>query len=225
MKIVSSKIIYCKHVIFCIYTLTTFFLMIMFESCSNSSQKQSQYSNKNIKPFLSSKPINIQEEYIIQDSTLKYDTFSFFQKELPIELKGCEYEESNYPNKEHFYRNGTEYIAYCSFNINKNIYALISLGIADCYIPIISTYIKDSIIDMKEVNIGFGDLYCGETTGDYLRIDTNYNIYVSDTITEYICESLDSIKVKRIKYVLYKVGYISFDGQITISDTMRKKID
>lgn len=224
MKTVFTKIIYFKHIISCVSIVTISSIMLLCESCGGNSKKQSQYSDNSIKQVIPSKPVNIQEEYIIQDSIMEYGVFSSLQKELPIEIKGCEYEEGSSPEEKHYHRNGTEYIAYCRFNINHDVYALISLGLADCYIPIISTYIKDSLIDEKEVNIGFGDIYSGETTGDYLRIDQNHDIYVSDTVTEYTCETLDTTNKKRIKYVLYKVGNISSDGRITISNIIRKII-
>lgn len=47
-------------------------------------------------------------------------------------------------------------------------------------------------------------------------------MYQIQLLNIYLCETTDVIQTK---YVLYKVGTISMDGKITISDTMQRIID
>ena len=221
MRITVNKKLFIKRFIPYWVIVLIFSIVLLFKGYSNDLKPQFRYVKPMHKHFSSSQNYSFQESDAVYDSMLRYNITSFPYQELPIEIKGCDYEE-NCSEDEYLHRDGSIYVPYCRFNIHQNIKALIYLGIADCYIPVVVTYSNDSIIDEKALNIGFGDIYCGETTEDFLRIDTNYNIYVSDTITKYLCETPDVVQTK---YVLYKVGTIFMDGKITISDTMLKIIN
>lgn len=156
---------------------------------------------------------------------LKY----FSHATLPIIIKGCsinvdklfefQANESRKFNKDYSY-------AYCQMPTNGNFIATIALGVADCYLPVLTTYtLKGEIIDKKVLSIGYGEIDCGEHTEDYMILEKDYKIYISDTIN--ICEcdsSYNVIEETCEQYVIYKKGRLLPDGKIELTEEIRKNL-
>ncbi len=116
--------------------------------------------------------------------------------------------------------------AYCQIPTNGNFIATITLGVADCYLPVLTTYtLNGEIIDEKALAIGYGLVDCGHHTEDYMILKKDYTIYVSDTLK--VCECDSSYKIIEEtceQYVIYREGRLLSDGKIELTKTLRKNI-
>jgi len=135
------------------------------------------------------------------EANRQFDSFrhNFAPANLPLTIKGCylvaaikadnyvELTKKRYPL---YVDNDNGDIAYCLFKTNGDYTALISLGRADCYIPILTTYDRvGKKIDEKEINIGGCGFDCGFTCEEFMTIKADYTIYTSDTITSFECDT------------------------------------
>jgi len=146
---------------------------------------------------------------------------------LPIKMKGC-FGNSHYLPLIHpdslNAENEEGTVHYCTFKTNGDYYAAIDLGLADCALPILTTYDKDGkIIDRKSILIG----HCGAGPGfsceEFAMISEDYTIYTSDTISiaepDTMCEDMPGTT---LTYVLYKKGKLLNSGKIELTDTLSK---
>jgi hypothetical protein len=145
---------------------------------------------------------------------------------LPTVVKGCDmgldglYE---FDGKE-FSQFSAEY----SFSLNQipsngNFIALISLGAADCFLPVLTTYsLEGEKIDEETIAIGYCGSDCGYSCSEYMTINEDYVIYVSDTISSSECDSLGQVIPSTTEnYVIYQEGKLLVDGKIQLNKEKR----
>jgi len=156
----------------------------------------------------------------------------FENSDLPMTVKACrmsrdkEFPELTSDKYSPFIPKGQIELAYCKFKTNGDFIATVSLGLADCLLPILTTWTKDG----KQINrqtIGIG--YCGSGPGynceEFMRIDKNFVLYTSDTIASYDLDSLDrTISGTLRNYVIYKQGKLLSSGKIELSDTIKRNL-
>lgn len=130
---------------------------------------------------------------------------SFPILELPIVLKGCKLDYSKLLSVN---KGNTYYVG--KFETNGNYFATITLGLADCMLPIMTTYNKmGKLIDSKMLAIG----YCGSgpcfEREKYMIIKKDFSLYTSDTIASSECdENYDPIPGTESLEVIYKKGNV-----------------
>jgi hypothetical protein len=144
---------------------------------------------------------------------------------LPLKIRGCK--ENGLPlmnnsDLEKTQDDGT--IPYCTFNTNGEYYAVIRLGLADCFLPQLITYdLNGKKIDAKTIAIG----YCGCGPGfhceEFTVIQKDFTIYTSDTISIAEVDSLGyEIKSTLEKYIVYKKGKLLNTGKIELTGEIKK---
>ncbi len=153
----------------------------------------------------------------------------FKQTELPVAVKGCyedidgltEFDGSNFSQFTDAY-----HFSYKQIPSNGNYIAVISLQIADCFIPVLTTYKPDgTIIDKKVIAIGQCGHDCGYECEEFMTIKADYSIYTSDTITSCECDDMWEIIPGTCEdFVIYKEGKINNDGKIELSDEIKKPL-
>jgi hypothetical protein len=120
--------------------------------------------------------------------------------DLPVIIRGCG--EVNATKKIREKGNGIELTTdnsyfktsepvYGQIPTNGEFLATISLGVADCFIPILTTFNKNGTqIDRKSISIGYCGSDCGYSCSEFMSIDRDYAIFTSDTVMTYDCDSL-----------------------------------
>ena len=155
---------------------------------------------------------------------------NFKKVELPISIKGCLLTSDGLKEidgKKFDKYNPENSYAYRQIPTNGTYLATITLGIADCYLPVLTTYKPNGeIIDKKTIAIGGCGSDCGFTCEEFMKIDKDYKIYTSDTISTYECDSLgNEISGTYKYYVAYKTGMLTTEGKIVLSNEKKKKIN
>ncbi len=148
--------------------------------------------------------------------------------ELPLVVRACNVNTDGlerYSDIDTLYmRQGT--IPYCRFKTNGDYVAVISLGMADCLLPVLTTWTKDGKqIDQQDIAIG----YCGSGPGfecdEFMTLDKYFTLYTSDTISSVDIDSLgQEIQETKKKYVYYRKGRLLNSGKIELSDTVRQNL-
>jgi len=153
----------------------------------------------------------------------------FKQTELPVVIKGCyenidgltEFDGSTYSKFTDAY-----HFSYRQLPSNGNYIAVITLHIAECFIPVLTTFKPNGqIIDKQYIAIGYCGHGCGFECEEFMTIKTDYSIYTSDTITSCQCDDMWEIIPGTCEdYVIYKEGKLNKDGKIELSDEKRKSL-
>lgn len=154
----------------------------------------------------------------------------FDKTELPLEIKGCYLSDNEVKefSGSHFKKYVDEYhYGYRQIPANGNFVATISLGAADCFLPVLTTFnLKGEKIDRKSISIGYCGSDCGYSCEEFMTIREDYSIYVSDTISSSECDSLGNIIPETTEnYVIYKSGQLLENGMIELSEETRKELE
>jgi hypothetical protein len=153
----------------------------------------------------------------------------FPKVELPIKIKGCEvdYKKFTLFNDE----NPSPYIQGYSYAVgqiktNGNYVSVITLGAADCMLPVITTYKRTGEkIDSKTIAIGYcGDGPCFECQ-EFMSLKEDFTLYTADTMKSSECdEDYNAIAGTESIEVIYKEGRLTEKGEIELSEELKKKI-
>jgi len=196
--------------------------LVLISSCKSE--------NKNDKSLISEHQDAITEIPKVND---QFQAFidQFPTKTLPIKINGCTDEILDLPKLDiklsSEYSKDAEYEhIYGIIPSNGNYISTITLGEADCFVPILTTYkLNGERIDSKPINIGYcGPDPCYECV-ENMTINSEYRIYVADTIKTSDCDdNFNSIAgTEKIK-VVYKEGKLTENGVIELSKEIEKKI-
>ncbi len=173
-----------------------------------------------------------QKEIMFPQVNEEFDSYlrNFDKTQLPIEIKGCYLSDKDVREfkDNHFKKYVDKYhYGYKQIPANGNYIATITLGAADCYLPVLTTYkLTGEKIDSKSISIGYCGSDCGYSCEEYMTIKDDYSIYVSDTISSSECDSLGNIILGTTEnYVIYKSGQLLENGKIELSEEIRKEID
>lgn len=196
--------------------------IILFYSCQSNKDSSTQ-SDKEKQENLTNKYsgfIQVNDEF-----TMYLDNFE--KAELPITMKGCLMNSDGlkeFDGKKFSKYNSDNSYAYRQISTNGTYIATITLGLADCILPVLTTYKPTGeIIDKKTIAIGRCGFDCGFSCEEYMSIDKNYSIYTSDTISTYVCDSLGNETPGTYEYyVAYRSGKLTKDGKIILSDEKKK---
>lgn len=201
----------------------TLFLLVIFLFSNCKSE--------NTKDKISASEIQKMNSEIAKDNN-EFQAFinQFPTKTLPVIINGCENKILDSPKLD--IRLSSKYVTepkyehiYGRIPSNGNYISIITIGEADCLIPILNTYKPNGEkIDSKAMNIGYcGPDPCYECVENF-TITRKYRIYVADTIKSSDCdENFKSIAgTEKIK-VIYKEGKVTETGLIVLSQEKEKK--
>ena len=148
---------------------------------------------------------------------------------LPIKIKGC---EADYENLTELSKdNPSPYIQDYSYAVgqiktNGNYVSVITLGVADCLLPVLTTFkLTGEKIDSKTIAIG----YCGEgpcfECEEFMSLKEDYTIYTADTMKTSECDDdYNPISGTESIEVIYKQGRLLENGIIELSEEFKKEI-
>jgi len=160
----------------------------------------------------------------------QFDTYlnHFEKSSLPIEIKGCKlgFQGLKKLDVDQFAEFIQDvYFSYKQIPTPGNYIATLSLGAADCLLPVLTTYnLSGKKIDQKTLAIGYCRSGCGYQCAEYMTIKSDFVIYVSDTISSSSCDSLGNIIPGTTQnYIISKTGYITEQGHISLGP--EKRID
>lgn len=196
--------------------------IVLISSCKSENKNDKSLTSKLQKPISEIPKVNEQFQAFIDQ---------FPTKTLPIKINGCLDEILDLPKLDvklsSNYSKDVEYEhIYGIIPSNGNYISTITLGEADCFVPILNTYkLNGEKIDSKEINIG----YCGPDSCyeciENMTIKSDYRIYVADTIKTYECDdNFNAIQgTEKIK-VIYKEGKLTSKGIIELTKDIEKII-
>lgn len=154
----------------------------------------------------------------------------FQSAEFPITFKGCSFEPTGlyeFDGGELFKRyNEDNSYSYVKIPTNGKYIALMTLSIADCYLPVLTTYkLNGEIIDKKTIAVGHCSGDCGFQCAEFMTLSSNYALIVSDTISSYECDSYGKEILETLEhYVIYREGELLSNGKIQLSEEIRKSL-
>ncbi len=117
-------------------------------------------------------------------------------------------------------------MAYGQIPPNGDYFATLTLANADCFVPTLTTFKADgTIIDKKSLMIhGCGD-DCGFACQTHMSIGKDLDIYFSETISTYECDSVgEAVPGSYEHYVIYKKGRMLPDGKIELSGEIKEPL-
>lgn len=173
--------------------------------------------------------INIENKFPAVNDEFKGYLDNFKKIELPIILKSCNISLDGYKkfDGKNFGEYAEEYsLAYGQIPTNGNYIATITLGAADCYLPVLTTYkLNGQVIDRKTIAIGGCGSDCGFSCEEFMTIRKDFSFYTSDTISTYSCDSLfQEIPGTYEYYVVYMKGKLLKTGKIEMSKEIKQPL-
>ncbi len=198
--------------------------MIILGGCRKGNEGNSKIeSKKSEKPISETQEVNDQFQVFMDQ---------FPKVELPLIINGCLDEILELPKLD--FEISSEYSSDAKYEhiygiipSNGNYITTITLGSADCFIPIITTYrLNGERINSKPISIGYcGPDPCYECI-ESMTIKSDYRIYVADTIKTYDCDKNYNaiVGTERIK-VVYKEGKLNENGVIELTEEITQKIN
>ena len=198
--------------------LATFFVMGLVLSCKTSSDNSSD---------LKAETDTVDQSFIEVNDEFDLYLKNFERTDLPIIVKACEQGVNGlkeFDGKKSAKYNDNYSYAFRQIPANGTFIATVTLGVADCYLPVLTTYkLTGEKIDSKTISIGYCGSDCGYTCSEFMRIDSEYNIYVSDSVKTYECDSLGhETPGTKEEYVIYKKGRLLTTGEIELSDEIKE---
>tara|TARA_R110002126_G_scaffold291328_1_gene451701 strand:+ start:3787 stop:4407 length:621 start_codon:yes stop_codon:yes gene_type:complete len=196
--------------------------LVLISSCKSENKNDKSLTTELQEPISEIPQVNDQFQAFIDQ---------FPTKTLPIKINGCTDEILDLPKLDiklsSEYTKDAEYEhIYGKIPTNGNYISTITLGEADCFVPILNTYkLNGEKIDSKPINIGYcGPDPCYECV-ENMTIDSEYRIYVADTIKTSDCDdNFNAIAgTEKIK-VVYKEGKLTKKGVIKLTNKIVKNI-
>jgi len=191
-------------------------LIILVVICCFSCQKRNR---KTITTNVENTQIDsssIVETNWLNDSLRLYLQY-FKTVDLPIVINGC---SINIDNLKAFYNEyGDDFpsdYAYAQIPTNGNYIAVIRLGVAEDYLPILTTYTFEGKIIDEQVMAGQYSTGCRS----FMKIEHDYTIFTADTIIDYNDFDLCDYIVE--KYIIYRIGQLLPNGKIKLSEEQKK---
>lgn len=197
-------------------------LIVFLISCSQADKNKAKKDKSTTKTKLEAELPQVNEQF---QSFLD----KFPKIELPFLVKGCEanYEELTELNEE----NSSPYVQDYSYAIgqiktNGNYVSVITLGVAECLLPVLTTYkLTGEKIDGKTIAIG----YCGSgpcfECEEFMTLKEDFTIYTADTMKISECDNdYNPIPDTERIEVIYKEGRLTEKGEIELSDEVKKEI-
>ena len=192
-------------------------LFIFALICCFSCQK------RNRKTITNTENIQIDSSSIIQTNWISDSLRLYLQYfktvDLPIVIKNClinidDLKEFNIGEYSKFNRDYS--YAYAEIPANGNYIAVITLGVADCYLPVLTTYtFEGKIIDKQAIAIGYNT-----DCMSFMTIESDYTIFTADTVIEYDDDGMGDDIIE--KYIIYRIGQLLPNGKIELSAEKKK---
>lgn len=196
--------------------------IILVSSCKSNNKKDNILSSGTQESISENPKVKDQFQAFINQ---------FPTKTLPLRINGCTDEILDLPKLDtklsSEYSKDSEYEhIYGIIPSNGNYISTITLGKADCFIPILNTYkFNGEKIDSKAINIGYcGPDPCYECV-ENMTINSDYRIYVADTIKTSDCDDdFNAIAGTETIKVIYKEGILNKKGVIELTKEIEKSI-
>jgi hypothetical protein len=189
----------------------TLIAIILFTSCKTDNKKLE----------------NISYEGSPLDEQFQAFLAQFPAIDFPIRINGCE--DDFRPLKELKKEisspyESEPYYVYAKIPTNGAYVATITLGAADCFLPILTTYkFNGERIDSKSISIGgCGQGPCFECE-ELMEIDKDLNIYAANNLRYYNCDE-DYVEIKGTdkKELIYRTGKLTKSGIIELTAEVKK---
>ena len=185
-----------------------------------------QTKNESTTDILSNKPKKQIKFTSVDNDFLNY-LDNFKKVELPIFIKGCEISSEGLKqfDGKKFKKYAEEYeLAYGQIPTNGKYLATITLGAADCYLPVLTTYkLNGQVIDKKTIAIGGCGSDCGFSCEEFMTLKKDFSFYTSDTISSFRCDSLGNEKPGTYEYYLiYIKGKLLSNGKIIMTNEIKQ---
>lgn len=196
---------------------STVIIGLLLFSCQRNTNQQAQAGSSADESRFPA----VNEEF---DGYLK----QFKKLELPVVIKGCRIDNDQFTpfDGKRFAQYGAEEsaLAYGQIPTNGNYIATITLGAADCYLPVLTTYkLNGKVIDKQTIAIGGCGSDCGFSCEEFMTLRKDFSFYTSDTISMYDCDSLaNEIPGTYTYYVIYQEGRVMPDGKIKIGKEIKQ---
>ena len=183
--------------------VVVFLSIVLFLNCKESNEKITD--NSNVIPM-----VNNQFQIFINQ---------FPEIELPIKIIGCNvnFEELQLLNPEVSKPYQVKpYYVYGKIKTNGNYMATITLGAADCFLPILTTYtLTVEEIDSKTIATGSCDEGPCFICEEIMEVDENLQIAIINNITYSECDdNQESINGTEKKETVLIKGNLTTDGVI-----------
>jgi hypothetical protein len=194
--------------------------IVLISSCKSENKKENN--------------LTLEREELTSEISRTNDKFQAFieqfpTKTLPLQINGCEIldlPKLNFKLSSEYATDSEYEHIYGIIPSNGNYISTITLGQADCFIPVLSTYkLNGEKIDSKPIGIG----YCGPDPCydcvENMTINSEYQIYVVDTMKIYDCDTNynEIAGTEKIK-VVYKEGKLTKKGIIELTNKIEKNI-
>jgi|SRR6185437_11605116 len=165
------------------------------------------------------------------EKNIAFESFTrkFKSTSLPITIKACDVSTigcDTLTDSDSLFIELSGRVPFYTFKTNGNYVAVISLGLADCSSPILTTFdTNGKKLDEQYIAIGLCGAGPGFTCNEYMTLKKDYTLYTSDTIKESEVDSLsNAIPGTEQYYVVYKQGKLLSSGKIELTDTIRKNL-
>ena len=192
--------------------------IILISGCKSENKIEKNLTTKRQEAISEIPKVNEQFQIFINQ---------FPEIKLPIRIKGCEDDfravkelkkEISLP-----YENEPYYV-FGRIQTNGFYIATITLGAADCFLPILTTYkLNGEKIDSETLGIGLcGSGPCFECE-ELMEIDNKLNLYVAFESRYFECdENGKEIVGTERKETIYRKGHINKDGVIELTNELKK---
>jgi hypothetical protein len=149
----------------------------------------------------------------------------FKPAQLPLEIKACDMHQAGLPDMQvDTVESEDGFIPYCFFEGPGTFKTCVSLGIADCSMPLLRIYNSEGKkVDEKFLGGGNCDGSTEMTCKPCVTIKKDFSIFICDSITVTPMDSCgNELDGPKKKYVINREGRIKEDGKIELGEAKRK---
>jgi len=215
-----------KHDVDSTYTEYKFIKNSTFKILTERTYKSTEIINSYTDTILPVAKMNL----LYPEKNKEFQNFlnQFPKVYFPIKIKGC---DNDFPNIKLLDKEISSdyeinpYYIYGQIPTNGDYIAIITIGAADCYLPVLTTYkLNGERIDQKTIAIGgCGSGPCFDCD-ELMTIDVNYNLYTANNFKYYDCdENYDEVSDKVTTEVIYRSGRLTENGIIELTEQLKKQ--
>jgi len=145
--------------------------------------------------------------------------------QLPLEINACSMHQPGLPDMQlDTIENEDGFIPYCFFEGPGKFKTCVSLGIADCSMPLLSIYNSEGQkVEEKFLGAGNCDGSTEMTCKPRVTIKKDFSIFISDSIAVTPMDSCgNDLDGPKTRYTITREGRVKEDGKIELGEAKRK---